>query len=992
VASMIKAGNFLTLILLICAAYVEAQQGVLENNSPALNWQQINTENFRLIFPKGFETQAQRMANTLETIHEPEKLGDKAPKKIPIIFRNQNAISNGFVTLAPRRSEFYTMPSQNNQFLGTNDWLDLLAIHEYRHIAQFQQSRSGFNKVFSYLFGQNTQSAMAFSAAPPWFWEGDATMIETVNSRSGRGRIPEFSRVFKTNLLEKKKYNYNKQHLRSFKDFIPDHYRLGYYFVSHLRRETGDPEIWDKISKSAWSWPFVPFTFSNSLNQHTDDFLVKSYNSMMRDVESEWKDQLQGLEPTEFNTLNNRKSKAFTEYKFPQVLPDGTVVAFKSGIGDVGQLVRFDANGKEIESFITGVMNSTGMLSSSEFKVVWNEYHFDPRWRAKTYSVIKTYDFYKGELETVTEKSRYAGAGLSPDGYQIVTTETTEDYKHSLIILDTYTGEEVHRFRNIDNVHYAMPRFSDDGSKIVAITTSDKGRAVISVDLQTNAVETLIGYSEENIGYPVMTDDYLFYNSPVNGIDNIYAMDLATGDHYQVTKSKYGAYNPQLFKSRLYYNEHTANGMDVVYTKINPDNWTPKSKIANRNIDYFKPIIEQEGHSDILSEVGNEEYEVSNYSVLGQAINFHSWGPFATTDINTAQVGLFSRDELSTTLFDIGYTYDVTEQTGFGSVGFSYQGLYPIIDVEATYGSRRVESGSLEYTWDETSYEVGLRIPWLLTNSKFQRELEIGNSVGVRQISSFENDADDFGRFRPSRVIGREIIDTDTVDVPLFLPDTDVLGNGDLLFNHVEATYYSLMKQSKRDINSRFGFLVGFDNFSTISGDFEGSITALRGLVFLPGLFKHHSLFFQAAHQSRSDFSDLNSYAFRNLIFRPRGYSYFTDETFTTLRTNYALPLLYPDIALGPILNIQRIKANLFFDYGQSTLRLPFYRQDNGDLFGFQNLDDQYVSFGAEITVDFNFMRFTPLLEMGARYVYSQGNDFEPAGSQIELIIGNISF
>ncbi len=153
-------------VIILCLIFFQpslAQESVTqETNAPGVKWYQVNTPNFRILYPKGFEDQAQRVANTMETIREPEaKTMGALPKKISIILQNNSSLSNGFVTLAPRRSEFYTMPSQNYNFVGTNDWLSMLSSHEYRHIVQFQRSITGFNKFFYYVFGQQAVAGLA---------------------------------------------------------------------------------------------------------------------------------------------------------------------------------------------------------------------------------------------------------------------------------------------------------------------------------------------------------------------------------------------------------------------------------------------------------------------------------------------------------------------------------------------------------------------------------------------------------------------------------------------------------------------------------------------------------------------------------------------------------------------------------------------------------------------------------------------------------------
>jgi len=203
-------------------------QTVLENNPPNLHWYQVKTPNFNILFPQGFNEQAQRVANTLEHIRaaESKSLG-KVPRRIPIVLQNQSSASNGFVSVFPRRSEFYAMPTQNYNFIGNNDWLDLLMSHEFRHVVQYQHANRGFNKLVLFLFGYPTFSALAHAGAPDWFWEGDAVATETAFTNTGRGKIPNFNLLFRTNLLEGRTFNYHKQYLRSYKHQIPDHYGLG---------------------------------------------------------------------------------------------------------------------------------------------------------------------------------------------------------------------------------------------------------------------------------------------------------------------------------------------------------------------------------------------------------------------------------------------------------------------------------------------------------------------------------------------------------------------------------------------------------------------------------------------------------------------------------------------------------------------------------------------------------------------------------------------
>jgi hypothetical protein len=109
---------------------------------------------------------------------------------------------------------------------------------------------------------------------------------------------------------------------------------------------------------------------------------------------------------------------------------------------------------------------------------------------------------------------------------------------------------------------------------------------------------------------------------------------------------------------------------------------------------------------------------------------------------------------------------------------------------------------------------------------------------------------------------------------------------------------------------------------------------------------------------------------------------------------NYALPLVYPDLAIGPLLNIQRIKTNLFLDGGNGKGRSYFYQplNNNTTRIYFSDATANYLSLGAELTFDVNIMRFLPQFELGVRATYITGNRFNNSGSVIEFLIGNIPF
>lgn len=997
--------HFLPFVVCLLVFRFGSAQEVLENNPPSVKWYRVSTPNFKVLYPAGFESQAQRVANTLEHIRDAESksMGVRS-RRTSIILQNQSSVSNGFVSIVPRRSEFYTMPPQDYNFSGTNDWLDQLATHEYRHIAQFDRANTGFNRALYYMFGPATLSAMAIVAVPQWFWEGDAVATETAFTHSGRGRIPNFGLIFRTNLQEGRSFNYHKQYLRSYKNEISDHYVLGYHMISYLRKRTGDPNIWGKIGKRAWSLPFIPFTFSNAIKRESGLHVTQLYREMAADLQKTWSEEQRSLQLTQFEIVSNRNTKAYTDYRYPQVLDDGRVLSVKSGIGNIAEYVVLK-DGKESSLLFPGLVNDAGMLSVAGTKVVWNEYGFDPRWRVKTYSVIKAYNVATKKQWTVTDKSRYSGAAISPDGSSIVTVESDNDYKVTVVVINSENGNEMKRFNNPDNAFYSMARWSNDGKRIVALKTKSNLRSVVAIEYETGNETLLISPSEENIGHPVLYQNYLFYNSPISDIDNIYVLDILEQKRLRITSSKYGAYNPAVSNDgkTIYYNEQSRNGLDVVSTPLDPSKWK-EFEVKENEAAFYNVLSEQEGRPNLFDSIPQQKFETDKYSKLSGLFNPYSWGAYFNSTFTQADIGISSQDILSTTAFKAGYLYDINERTGSWRVGVSYQGLYPIIDAQVLFGKRKDDfkafGSDVSFDWDETTLESGFRIPLLLTKSKFHRQFEFGNAVGLTKTSSFTNKVQrgdsvlysGSNRSVPFTGIVQRGGVPDTVDVEYVY--NDQLNNGNLIYNRFYFSYYNLLKRSRRDFLSRWGQSLEFDYYNTpYGGDFSASLFAIRSALYLPGLFKHHFLYGRFDYQKSYQAAETDVYTFRNAISKPRGYSYPNDGTFFTVSANYAFPIWYPDIALGPVLNIQRIKANLFYDYGSGKGNQYFYgiNEDAGELIPFRT-DAIYKSIGVETTFDINIMRFLPKFEIGFRATYVTANRYSNSGTIFEFLIGNIGF
>lgn len=950
---------FILLFSLFITHHAFAQFADMQQNPPSQKWKQLNTPNFRIIYPTNLETDAQRTANTLEHIYKAEGASlERQPKKVDILLQNQNAIPNAFVTILPRRSEFFTMPPQDYNFLGTNDWLNLLMVHEFRHIVQYEKSKTGFSKFAYKIFGNLALAGLSGVSVPNWFWEGDAVGMETALSPSGRGRIPNFDLLYRTNLLERGAFSYNKAHLSSLKNLVPNHYVLGYLFTTHLRKKMQNGKIWSSITERAFGQSILPFTFSSSIKKYTGKYVVKSYESMNKELDSLWRNQLKDLPITEATTINTRKSKAYTDYEFPQYLKDGSIIALKSGLGDIQTLVKIDKNGKESKVFTLGIFSDNFTLSAAQNKVVWNEFEFDPRWQIKSFRVIKIYDVTTKKLKVLARKTRLSAAALSPDAKMVVTVDNKTDGTAALVILDAATGAEIKRFENLENQYIGMPRFADNGKEIVFLKT-DKiaGKTICLLNIETGESKNLLPFGNENLGHPVKVKNFVFYNSPFNGIDNIYVLDLETNKRFQVSFRKFAAYNACIsddFKTLL-FNDFSKDGMNIAEMPLTPENWINLEKVQDRNTHYYKTWVEQEGNSQILQNIPITSWQSETYGKATSLFNVYSWSPLLdANNPEKLQIGLFSQNVLSTMQASAGYEYNTNEQIGSAFAKMSYQGWFPMLDLGVRYGSRagtgRITNSQtnqtqvVNLTWNETVLDAGVRVPLILTNSKYRRSLLFSITSSYRSIANFNR---------------REFIDRQFGSMSYGL------------------AYRSVLKVAPRDLAPKFGLTLSASYANTpFGGDYSGELFGTQGRLFLPSFLKHHSLSLRGGVQFQQNTQ--GSYYFSSPLLFTRGYTYQNHERLTTASVEYRFPLFYPDFAVGPLLNIQRVKGAFLYDVGQGYDRLiPNSKTTN------------YQSISAEIAFDVNFLRLNYLLfDIGIRATYL------PDTQQVipTLVIGQIGF
>jgi len=913
-----------TIIILILLIF--SKQLISQQNPPSILWKAIKTEHFEIIFPDRIEIDAQTIANTLEHVYKYDTTTIKANvKPLSVILHNQSNISNAYAALMPRRMAWYLTPPQSVTNLGSGDWYQNLAIHEFRHIVQYQKNKKHFTKFASILFGDIGQS-LARWTIPDWFFEGDAICMETALSNSGRGRIPAFSMYIRNNLLENTKFTYDQAYLRSYKRFYPNHYYLGYQLTAYGRTKYG-ANFWDKVLERTNKRSYWPFAFNRSIKKYTGLRIRKFYQAAMVDLKTEWQTQDENTKKTEYKTINSTKKRSWTNYYNPKYDENGNIICEKQSLNKISAFYKIYPDGKEKK-----IKNTDATIFEyANNKIVWETTDPDIRWDEKNYTNIVLLDLKTKKEKKITKKAKYLSPSLSPDATKIAAIEHTQGQETYLVIIDANTAKEITSVQVKNNEYIRAPRWSEDGEKIVFTHAKTKGSAVSIFNVKTEKISQILPHSFENIGKPFFYKKYIIYNSPYSGIGNIYAVDIKTKEKFRITSSKYGAYNACISKdlSKLAYQNYNKSGFDIVEIDIDTDKWQKIDEIKVYKPSYVKKITKQETGSSIFNKpIPNKEYEVTKYKKYKDAIKIHSWGIFPS-GATTLDAGIISSNYLNTLNIVGGYLYNIDEKTHGGYLGVVYSKYFPMVSVVSSYNQRTSNSD----TWNELKINSKIHLPFNFSHGIYDISMNVGLGAEYTHIEN------------RNRIYYTQ------------------LDNGNFTPLYTDFSISRLRPKAWRDFNPMFGQTASVTYKKIMDyDDFDGYVFSSNAKIYFPGILPHNSIKLKASYEEQFTYRQgTNIYYFSSMLKFPRGFEPTILDKIYKYSADYQLPLWYPDFSVGPLAYLKRIKLGAFYDYADGYLA---------------DTHQNYQSVGGSISFKINFFRIKYDFEIGVQYAYKlDGSD-----------------
>ncbi|HEX6059178.1 MAG TPA: hypothetical protein VFZ11_09185 [Gemmatimonadaceae bacterium] len=155
-----------------------------------LDWRTVETAHFVVHYPAQYEAWTRDMASRLEPVHEAvtQLVGFAPPRKVTIVVDDPYATSNGSAWPFLDRPAIFlwpTPPSPRASIGHNRSWGEILAVHEFAHLAHLTRpSRSRWQRFLWRL--SPAQFGPIMRKAPRWVTEGYATYIEGELTGSGR--------------------------------------------------------------------------------------------------------------------------------------------------------------------------------------------------------------------------------------------------------------------------------------------------------------------------------------------------------------------------------------------------------------------------------------------------------------------------------------------------------------------------------------------------------------------------------------------------------------------------------------------------------------------------------------------------------------------------------------------------------------------------------------------------------------------------------------
>lgn len=871
------------------------------------SWMSLENDFVEVLYPQGYEFEATRAANLVE--HFSSQVGKsysiEKPKKFPLILRPEVALPNGFVTLAPRRSEWF-LHQAFNPFVGGLDFFEALAIHEYRHVNQFDFSFRSTNMVGYYLFGEFGVAFLNSIGLPSWFFEGDAVWAETQYTHGGRGRSPRFWARLKALLLSDQIPTYDELIGRTYKTALPNHYVFGHFFVARAYRLYG-ANFWKRVFTGVTAFSISPYRIYRKFEEVSGVPWEQFVADTFKELKEKW--EINGDKLSKVTKYQD----GYREVRYP--MQDGKKLYYlKKDLNGFWELHE-KGKGKLKE---LPIIPSLSKVDLNKGKLVYTQILPDSRYAFRSSSDLFIYDLKSAETERLTEGRRIYHPQWSPSGKNLVALEKGQGAKWRLI-LRTKKG-----FRAVP-FELGVPleaTFKNERGLYVHFQKVSGERAIASYSLKTFKGKRLTPFTRNNIFNLSAINDGVLFEGDYK--ERVQVMAIIENKLHACSEEPIMGQSPRKIGSKIYYAGTVAMGEELKSSSL-----AQCKRVREKEFYGVQGTLNLLGKSEVKRK--KESYQKlakSEASEFSRGLSPNSWSFLGGRGY---QVQLMGSNYLGTTSYSAAVGMDAEEEEPFALLGLSYNKYLITANLYGLYEKRNsiVRSGGSAVQWDEMEAGLRLVLPQTWVSGFNQYNFSIGLNGGIIDVGERTGA---------------------NVDLP---------NNETLNFYGAEISWQWTRPLTFKDIYPDYGLRTrGF--YRKVTSDrrssYDSDLTFLEASLFLPGIMDDHGVRVRTTYEGQT--KGLNNYRHSavaeasNDYVLSRGFEYTYLDSYHKTSLDYVFPLWYADWNLLDFHYLRRAYLGTFYDY------------TDYEVAGFTG---DVQSFGGELFFETNLLRRLPIT-YGVRY------------------------
>lgn len=589
--SQIVVLSLLTLMLTSTASF-----GQFLGTDPALKWQMIETEHFRIIFHEGTENMAQETAALAEESFTfwAQELKYTPAGKTDIIISDSGDLSAGGATTLPNKVIFIgtSWARSFNEWLNSRERSPLEAVlyHEYGHIVDIDKV-SGISRFFRNIFGS---VIMPNIVRPDSFIEGMPIYQEIKRAGHERGNDPRDAMYFRTMLLNQKFPTFAQASTLYDRKEWPSTYMLSHDYGAWLMRYLGEKYGSEKLAEITKLVAEQPLNLFAILGLG-DDFapiIRKALGVTPKQFYEGFKDWLKEQFASQIEAIKNEgitPSSKISKLKYwnydPAWSPDGRLIAYYHA--DPSRLPGIRViQGKEDRQLITDSIAldffrppfwvAAPAWSPDGKKLVYHKHEIYNNYYI--YGDLYLYDLKTSKEERLTLGARAYNPAFFPDSKRILFAQQQWGEKSPRLAVLNLETKEISVLKEF-TADWLIDSFaiSPDGGYLALSIWRWGGYQDIFLMPAEGGELTAVTQDKATDADPAWSPDgrYILFSSDRDGVNNLYAYSLEDGALFKVTNMLTGAFAPDVSPDgqQIVFAGYGVEGYEIHTMEFNPQNW-----------------------------------------------------------------------------------------------------------------------------------------------------------------------------------------------------------------------------------------------------------------------------------------------------------------------------------------------------------------------------------------------------------------------------------